>query len=122
MAGPDDPRTMDTMLIGQLKAYLTGFWPDGRPVDGLELADATKAPHALMTMIVAGTPPLSDEEKVVALALFRKPRGVHAVLGTAGPPKLTSASRLTQPDPCQQWRRHRERHHPSAQLPHPGDG
>ena len=43
--------------------------------DGLELADATKAPHALMTMIVAGTPPLSDEEKVVALAPLRKPAG-----------------------------------------------
>ena len=75
MAGPDDPRTMDTMLVGQLTTDLTGFWPDGRPADGLELADATKAPHALMTMIVAGTPPLSDEEKVVALALLRTPAG-----------------------------------------------
>jgi hypothetical protein len=75
MAGPGDPRTMDTMLVGQLTADLTGFWPDGRPADGLTLADATEAPHALMTMIVAGTPPLPDEEQVVALALFRKPAG-----------------------------------------------
>ena len=66
---------MDTMLLGQLKAYLTGFWSDGRPVDGLELANATQAQHALMNMIVEGTPPLSNEEQVVALALFRKPAG-----------------------------------------------